>query len=322
MLGRDVATGLDVLGDVAANPSFLPEEVEREKTAALASIKSIDDEIFSSSMKLFRRTMFDGHPYSFLAEGDAEVVQSLEPDDLKEFHSRTVTASNMVLSVFGDIDKSEVLGLVESNFGQLASGVRMAMDSTSNPFPVEPKKAHKMMNKEQLAMLIGFPGMAVDNADRYTLEVLTSVLNSQGGKLFQTLRDERGLAYSVGAFNILGVEPGAFVLYIITVPPKREEATDGMFEVIRDLRENGLDGEELERTKVELMGNHAIRLQTNGQIATKASFDELYGLGYDNYKEYDSKVRAVTPEDVRRVASDILDLNRSVLVSVGNLESE
>ncbi len=322
MLGRDVETGLDVLGDVVANPSFLPEEVEREKTAALASIKSVNDEIFPSSMKLFRRTMFDGHPYGFLAQGDAEVVQSLRPDDLKKLHSQTVTASNMVLSVFGDIDKSKVLSLVETHFGQLNSGVRMATSSTSESLPTEPRKAHEKMNKEQLAILIGFPGVTVDSPDRYTLEILTSALNSQGGKLFQTLRDERGLAYSVGAFNILGVEPGAFVLYIITVPSMREEAIDGMFEVIRDLSQNGLGGEELERTKVEVMGNHAIGLQTNGQIATTASFDELYGLGYDNYKEYDSRIRAVTPEEVRRVASGIFDLNRYVLVTVGNLESK
>ncbi|UCD57185.1 MAG: insulinase family protein [Candidatus Hydrogenedentota bacterium] len=322
MLSREVETGLTLLADVIANPSFPTEEVEREKAAALASIKSVDDQIFSSSMKLFRETMFNDHPYSFLIQGEAEVVDSMTPDDLREFHSQAVAASGMVLSVFGDINKAEVAAIVEREFGQLGSSNRVLTGWDSESFASEVKTAEKSLNKEQLAMLVGFPGVTVRDPDRYPLEVLASSLNSQGGKLFQTLRDERGLAYSVGAFNILGVDPGAFVLYIITVPQKREEAISGMFEVIRELREEGLDAEELERTKVEVMGKHAIGLQTNGQIASEASFDELYGMGYDNYERYDPRIRAITAEDIRRVASQIFDLNRYVLVAVGDLESE
>lgn len=322
MLSRDVEIGMGILGDIVANPSFLQEEVERERTAALASIKSVDDEIFPSSMRLFRRTMFEGHPYSFLVQGEADVLQTIMPEHLKRFHSEAAMASRMVLSVFGDIERSEVLESVKRNFGQLRKGTTLPAGQSSRPVSAEPRKASKPMNKEQLAILVGFPGVTVGDPDRYSLDVIASFLNSQGGKLFQTLRDERGLAYSVGAFNLLGLDPGAFVLYIVTEPGKSEEAIDGMFEVIGDLRQNGLDNEELARTKVEVMGNHAIGLQTNGQIATEVSFDELYGLDYNRYREYDSKIRAITAEDIRRVASDIFDLSRYTLVSVGNLGPE
>jgi len=322
MLGRDVETGLTILADVVSHPAFPEQEVEREKTAAIAKIKSVDDEIFPSSMKLFRKTMFGGHPYGYLVEGETGVVQSLGPEDLRKFYSQSVMASRMVLSVFGDVNKSAVLKSIQNQLGNLAKGAELNVGQERVPFPSAIKKAQKPMSKEQLAIMIGFPGVTVSDPDRYALELLASLLNSQGGKLFQTLRDERGLAYSVGAFNILGVDPGAFVLYIITVPQKEEEAIEGMLEVIRDLRENGPDAEELERTKVEAMGNHAIDLQTNGDIATEASFDELYGLGYDNYTKYDSRIRALTADDMRRVASRIFDLDRYALVYVGNLESE
>ena len=322
MLSRDVAAGLSILGDVVANPIFSKEDVDREKTAALAGIKRVDDEIFSSSMKLFRQTMFEGHPYSFLAQGEAETVQSLEPEHLREFHAGATAASRMVLSIFGDINKAEVLEIVKRDFGRLRRGEELGVVAPHGSSAGRRKEASKSMNKEQLAILIGFPGVSVEDPDRYPLEVLTSFLNSQGGKLFHTLRDERGLAYSVGAFNILGVDPGAFVLYIMTDPDRREEAADGMFEVIGDLREKGLDEEELERTKIEVMGKHAIGSQTNGQLATEVSFDVLYGLGHDKYKEYDSKIRAVTAEDIRRVASSVFDMSRYTIVSVGNLGTE
>ena len=322
MLSRDLKIGIDVLADVVANPSFPDAEVEREKTAALAAIKTVDDQIFASSMKLFRETMFKGHPYSFLVKGDAEAVQSITPQELRSFHFEAVVGSRIVLSVFGDIDKSEVLKNVKKKFGGLDAGREFSGGGKTDPFEEALGQAFKPMKKEQLAILIGFPGVNVADPARYPLEVLSNFLNSQGGKLFQTLRDERGLAYSVGAFNILGVEPGAFVLYIMTDPEKAEEAIGGMFEVMTDLRESGLDEGELGRTKVEVTGKHAIEMQTNAQIATQVSFDELYGLGHNEYMEYDARINAVASEDIRRIAMDIFDFNRYTLIAVGDLGSE
>jgi len=320
MLSRDVEVGLEILADVLANPAFSEEEVERERTAALASIKKIEDNIDSSAMKFFRETMFAGHPYGFQPKGTVESVQSLTPEKLKEFYSRVLGASRMVLSVFGDIDKNKVEGIIERDFAQLKSGGNLKLAGPPDFAAGGPKKASKFMDKEQLAIIIGFPGLDVTDPDRYTVDILNAFLGSQGGKLFQTLRDERGLGYSVGAFNILGIDPGAFVLYIFTEPEKREEAIAGMFEVIKDLRENGISAEELQRTKTEVMGQHAIGNQTNGELATEVAFDELYGLGYANYEQYDAKTRAVTREDVKRVASKLFDLDNYTIVTVGKVD--
>lgn len=322
MLSRDVAIGLEILADVLANPVFAPEEVERERTASLAAIKKVNDAIFSASMKLFRETMFEGHPYSFQPHGSEEVVAALGAEDLKEFHARVSGASRMVLAVFGDIDSAEVKDLVEKNFGGLARGGDLEFAGPPDTSADGPRKASKPMNKEQLAILIGFPGMDVADPDRYTLEILTSFLNSQGGRLFQALRDERGLAYSVGAFNILGVDPGAFVLYIMTDPQKREEAVEGIFDVVGELRTKGLTAEELQRTKIEVMGHNAIRMQTNGRLATEVAFDELYGLGYDRHSRFDDGIRAVTAEDVLRVASEIFDIDGYTIITAGNLGTD
>lgn len=322
MLSRDLDVGLAVLGDVIANPTFPEQEVEREKTAALADIKSVNDDIFPSSMKLFRKAMFDDHPYGFLSQGEYDVVASLNPHDLEAFYSQAVDPSRMVLCVFGNIDKAQTRKLVAKYFATLPSVASATSLEPAPVFPTAIKKADKEMNKEQLAILVGFPGIAVTDPDRYPLEVLESSLNSQGGKLFEVLRDQRGLAYSVGAFNIMGVEPGAFVLYIVTVPQKREEAIKGLFEVIQDIRANGIGRKDLERAKVELVGTHAIGLQTNSQLASEVGFDELYGLGYNAYKDYDKKIQAVTGEDIQRVTSKILDLDRYVLTVVGKVEAK
>jgi zinc protease len=320
MLGKDVPVALDVLSDVISHPTFPEQEVEREKTAVLADIKSVNDDIFPSSIKLFRKTMFDGHPYGRLSLGEPEVVASLKPEDLKRYHTRAVDPSRMVLCIFGKMQKAQVGDLVEEHFGNLPPVESLKLIDQSPDFPSVIKKASKEMNKEQFAILVGFPGITVANPDRYPLEVLSSMMNSQGGKLFEVLRDQRGLAYSVGAFNIMGVEPGAFTLYIMTVPQKQDEALSGMLEVIEDIKKNGISPEDLERTKVELVGTHAIGLQTNSQLGMQAAFDELYGLGYNNYQNYDKDIRAVTAKDIHRVASKYFDLDRYALVTVGDVE--
>jgi zinc protease len=322
MLSRDAEIGLAVLADVVAEPAFDQREVELEKEAALASIRRIDDRIFSAAMKFFRHTMFGEHPYGFMPQGTAEVVQSLTPAQLEAFHTESAVASRMVLSIFGDIEGEHMVEVAGRSFGKLRKGDPLNSRSPDVPQWTEPRREAKPMNKEQLAIMVGFPGCSVDSPDRYPLELLASFLNSQGGKLFQTLRDERGLAYSVGAFNILGVDPGAFVLYIMTAPEKQEEAIDGLFEVVEGLRREGVEDEDLERTKVEVMGAQAISLQTNGALATEATFDELYGMGYNNYAEYDANIQAVTTEDMRRVISDVLDMESYTLVTVGNLGNE
>jgi zinc protease len=223
----------------------------------------------------------------------------------------------MVLCVFGKIDTLRIRELVAKHFAELERGGEMGLARRPPDFPDAIKEATRKMNKEQLAIMVGFPGIAVTDPDRYPIEALTSMLNSQGGKLFHALRDERGLAYSVGAFNILGVEPGAFVLYILTAPDMRDEAIAGMLEVFRDIKDNGVNEQDLERTRVELMGTHAIGLQTNAQLATEVSFDELYGLGYNNYRNYDEKIRGITAADIRRVSAGLLEQDRYVLVTVG-----
>jgi len=106
----------------------------------------------------------------------------------------------------------------------------------------------------------------------------------------------------------------------MTVPQKQDEALSGMLEVVEDVKKNGISPEDLERTKVSLMGTHAIDLQTNSQLAGQAAFDELYGLGYNDYQNYDKNIRAVTAEDIQRVASKYLDLNHYALVTVGDVE--
>jgi zinc protease len=153
--------------------------------------------------------------------------------------------------------------------------------------------------------VIGFRGLALDDPDREALEVLTQVLSGQGGRLFLELRDRRSLAYSVSALNVEGVAPGFFAVYIATAPDKLEEARRGLTEQIDAILASAPAEAELDRARRYLVGNFAIDQQRAAIRASHLSLDALYGLGPDNDRGYAERVRAVSREDVLRMARRI-----------------
>jgi len=150
---------------------------------------------------------------------------------------------------------------------------------------------------------------------------MTSILSGGGSRLYQILRDELGLAYSVGSFAFIGLEePGAYIFYIATAPEQIEIASDGLLEEIRKLTTSDVSEEELNRAKNNLIGTQTIGLETNQALAFQCVLDELYGLDYQNFERYASAINRVTEEDIRKVAAKYFDLGSYTIVVVGPKE--
>jgi len=181
--------------------------------------------------------------------------------------------------------------------------------------PTQVRAAAEHMEKKQAVIMIGFQGIAIKSEDRYTFEVMTSILSGGGSRLYQNLRDQMGLAYSVGSFSFIGLDdPGAYVFYIATAPEKIEVARDGLLEEIKKLITLEVSEEELNRAKKDLIGAETIRLETNQALAFQCALDELYGLGYENFKRYASDINQVTQEDIKKVAVKYFDLGSYTMV--------
>jgi zinc protease len=138
---------------------------------------------------------------------------------------------------------------------------------------------------------------------------LDAALSGQGGRLFYELRDQESLAYALTFMAHPNVDPGFIAVYMGTHPDKLEKAIQGVLRILKDVRDDGLAEEEVERAKRYLIGNFEIGLQTNGAQANLMSLDELYGLGFDHYEKYVRAIEGVTKEDVQRVAREYLRLD-------------
>jgi len=171
-------------------------------------------------------------------------------------------------------------------------------------------------DKAQTHIIMGFQAPTLKDKDHYAFEVLNTILSGQGGRLFLELRDKKSLAYTVTSFYTPGLEPGFFGVYIGTAPPKEQEAVSAIKTELESVLKDGVTETEIARAQNYLVGNFEIGLQQNSAQTAKITFDELYGIGWEEYNEYPDKIYSVTKEDVLKAARKYIDLDRYTLTIV------
>ena len=312
VLAKHWSLAVELLSDIVMEPTLPAQELAKEKQAVLLDIQSLEDQIFQTASKLFRQTMFEGHPYQFITQGTKESVTRLRREDLLSYYQRYVVGPNTVITLGGDVEAKKVVKALEKALAKMPNHPA-SFPAFPRPAAKKPKSVSKTQDGKQAVILLGYPGVNMTDPDRYVFEVMDALFSGQGARLFDAIRETHGLAYLVGCYQITGVEPGAFVFYVGTVPDKVDFVVDALRKEIHKIKSTGVDPEELERAKRGLIGARKSQLQTNAQIGLQTGLDELYGLGWDDYKKYYQRVQTVTVEDIRRVANRYFDDDRQVL---------
>ncbi|MFK5922951.1 MAG: pitrilysin family protein [Verrucomicrobiota bacterium] len=299
----DLELLVDLIGDSLLCPAFVPEAVEREKSYQLAGIKAEDDHPMSVAMRRLRSELFGEHPYALRASGTQQSVDSLDGGVLEKFRAQYVAGRNAVVTVYGDIDADEVIELVQGKLGGMASGDQaFASPAVAGGEIDGPREVTLLHEKSQAILMAGFRSCDLAHEDRAALDLLHEACSDMSSRLFVKIREELGLAYSVGASQLLGPEPGCFLFYAATSPEKLDEVQQVLLDEVKRMRELGLESAELERAKSSLIGKEVIRLQSSQNQAAVSGLDELLGLGWDNYQQTSEKIAALSNDDIMRVA--------------------
>lgn len=316
-LSRNFDKAMDIFSDVILNPSFNPEEVERARRDILSDINREGDNLVRVAINLFLKTLYQGHPYGFNVLGTKETVAKIGKDDLTKVYKEYARPENMVIAIVGDISEKDALNMVERYFGKMEK-------KGFSPPQVKPELAPNSIRmatvdrkeKAQTHIILGFQAPTLRDPDQYPFEVLNAILSGQGGRLFVELRDKKSLAYTVTSFLTFGLEPGFFGVYTACAPQKENEAVEGIKGQLALVLKNGITEDELKRAQNYLVGNFEIGLQQNSSQAAKVAFDELYGIGWDEYKRYPEQIYSVTRDDVIRVARKYINLNKYTIAVV------
>jgi zinc protease len=316
VMSSDFATGLALVADVIRNPTFPAAQLERERQVQIAGIRGNKDDLLKSAFKAMRHELFGPSGYGLDSLGTEEKLAQITSADVAAFHQKLATPNNCVLAIYGDVSTAAVQATVEKAFGSWKSaGPAPAL----NPQPStlnSPKRVTDSRDKKQAVVVVGFPGTTLSAADRPAMELLQEACSDLGSRLFLRIREKLGLAYYVGAQNMLGLTPGYFAFYAGTEPAKAAQVEAEMFQEVELLRTDCLTEEELKRSKAKIIGQRKISRQELGGLATTTALDELYGLGFAHSDAEDARIEATTLTEVKAVAQKYLRPDAAVVAVI------
>lgn len=316
LLSRHLDRGLPLLIECALEPAFDPVEVDKERKLILDDLASRDDDLTGVTFRVFGEALWQRHPYRLDPLGTPESIRAMTPRRLAAYHQRHFGKGAMTLAVVGDVDPERLLPRVEALLGG-AGGASIPRPVVARDPPGPARRVARELDKQQAHLVVGFPGTTLDDPDRFAIEVLTTLLSGQSGRLFLDVRDRRGLAYRVSAFSMEGLDPGYVAVYLSTTPQNLAEAEAAVWSHLERLRTERVEPDELLRTKRYLVGSHDISLQRKSALAASIAFGACYGLGADEHRRYGAAVEAVSSERLLAVARRIFDPARAVVAVVG-----
>jgi len=316
-LSEHLPLALDILADMYVHSRFDPEETKRERGVVLEEIKRRDDDPDDLVHDLFAQTLFPDHPLGLPVIGRAEVVAALTPADLRDYMKLRYGPDAIIVSAAGNLKHEEVVALVEKTLGALG-GPAIAAEHRSPKMAVE---THVYAKKtEQVNFCIGTQAVGQFDDDKYALAIIDTVLGgSMGSRLFQEIREKRGLAYSVGSYVATHREGGMFVAYGGTSPATYDECLDLVKQEIAKVRKDGVTPAEMERARNQFRGGIVMAQESMSSRMNRLGKSEVYFNRVVPLQEVLDAINAVTADDIVRVAERIFpaDGDQLTIAAVG-----
>jgi predicted Zn-dependent peptidase len=302
-LAEHLPLAVDILADMYTNSLFDPEETARERKVVLEEIKRRDDDPDDLVHDLFAQTIYPDHELGLPVIGRAEVVAGLTPEDLRTYMSQFYGPEAVIVAAAGNLEHEQVVALAQETLGGLKGSV--ARTELSRP-KVKRDLLHYARPTEQVNFCIGTHGYGQMDDDKYTLAIIDTVLGgSMGSRLFQEIREKRGLAYSVGSYAATHREGGYFAAYGGTSPDTYEECLALVREEFAKVRKDGITDGEMQRAKNQFRGSIIMAQESMSSRMNRIGKSEVYFDRVIPLDEIVAAIEGVTQDDIRRVAGAV-----------------
>ncbi|HEY6104189.1 MAG TPA: pitrilysin family protein [bacterium] len=309
-----------IVADMLLRSTFAAEHIERERQVIDEEIKSYEDSPDELVQDLFAQTVWNGHPLGRPVIGTLATVNRLTRDDLIRFVQRFYHPTNVVVSVAGDIEHPEVTAVLERHLG--------VWNGTGVPATIDPPRseagvATRLKETEQVHLCLGTQGLAQPDERRYTLSLLDHLLGGgMSSRLFQEIRERRGLVYTITSYASSYRDGGLFVVYAGMSPEAGPEVIRLTFDEIEKIRTQAVDDVELNRAKESLKGSLMLSLESTGSRMSILARSEIYHGRQITLDELISKVDAVSAQDLQQMAAELLDPGRMSMAAIGPFRAD
>ncbi len=318
-LGSDLAVAFDVLRDMLRNPSLRQEDVELERTVILQEIFEIEDTPEDFVHDFHLASYWPGHPLGWPVTGTAESVARLSRRNAERYLTRCYTADRLVVAAAGPVDHEELVAMSRDGFGDLASSTSPLSGDRPD---FRPGVFLCERDLEQVHLVLGLPGLAVSDRRIETAEAIVAALGGgMSSRLFQSVREERGKAYSIEAFQSPFRDIGYSGVYAATTREFVSEVLELIFVELRDLAAHGLGSTELERVRRLLLAGIPLGLETTEARMSRLARNLLDHGRTIPVAEIVADIEAITNDDIIEVAREMFTFERAAVAVVGAVES-
>jgi predicted Zn-dependent peptidase len=320
VLDEHLPLAIDILADIVRNPAFNPEDIEREKKVVVEEIKMVEDTPDDLVHELFTQGFWENHPLGRPILGTRETVESFDLAVLRDYFERVYAAPNLIVSAVGNLEHARVRELVDQKFGSLRANASALGEDVPR---VVPKVLIRNKELEQSHVCVGVSSYPQNHEDRYSSYLLNTLLGgSMSSRLFQNVREKRGLAYAVFSGLSAYRDAGSFTVYAGCSNDAVGQVIDLVVEELRGVKQAHVPVAELQRAKDHLKGSLMLSLENTASRMSHLARQEIYFDRQFGLDETLQGIERVTAEDVQRVAADLFrngSLSATVLGNVNGL---
>ncbi len=321
VLDEHIDTALDILSDMVFHSAFDEKEIEKEKSVILDELKMYEDSPEDRIYDLLSEKIFGGHSLARPILGLESSMMAFGREALVDFYRRFYHPDNMVISIAGSFDEETIADHVDRYFEKEIQHTFRPPHVTAPGY--EWGMVHQERDLEQVHVSLGFEGVPFDAQEVYALVVLDNILGGNASsRLFQRLREDEALTYTIYSQPSFYHEIGIYSLYFSVLPDKLHIATDVLVDVLREIASGDFNEEEIHRSKEQLKGSYILSLEGTEEIMNMIGKNYLLEGRIKTPDEIVDKIDAVTIETVRSIAQKVLDHERFVLSLVGPLDAQ
>jgi len=316
VLAEHLDLAVDVLADLALHPRLDPADIEKEKGVIVEEIHNYEDTPDDRVHDLFAEVVWRDHPLGNCILGTVDCVNGFTEDAIGTYHARHYVAPNLLVSVAGNYDWDRVVGLIQEKLAPAPAGPALVDQEIA---PRGRGVVHHVQDLAQQYLCIGGAGLPHEHPDRYALVLLSTLLGGgMSSRLFQRVREQEGLAYSVYTYADSYRDTGLFCASMSMQPVHGRRALQITPEEFDRVTRELVPADELQSTKAQLRGNILLGLESTPNQMSRLARAELYAGRYVPIEELIDEVERITAEDVRRIAREILSRERLSLVALGS----
>ncbi len=322
VLDENVSPALDVLADLVLHPTFTPVELEREQGVILEEIKMDEDNPDYLVNEVWTQNFWKGDALGRPILGTAKTVTTFNQGVLFDFYAGRFTARNMVFSAAGNLEHDAFVAQVEREFSSLTASGSSYAEKIDAPMATPHITLRRKKSLEQVQFCLGVPAPPVNDRRRYGVYLLNTILGGgMSSRLFQTIREDEGLAYAIFSEMNPFRDTGSLCVYAGTSVDKTQKVLELTVKELRRLKEETVSDTELKRAKDQVKSNMVIGLESSGSRMSNLARQQMYFGRFFGVDEMMEQIDAVKPDEVQELAQELFQPDVMALTLLGNLGS-